>query len=331
MNLQHRTDTMARLGNYLSSAPPGWEEIRHEAYLHNNWFTPEFIETALSNITGRYLGKELLEEWVSGYGAEKERPEAHVGIVMAGNIPMVGFHDLLAVFMAGHRQSIKLSSKDNILLPWLIGQLARIEPDTSRYFRITESLKGCDAYIATGSNDSARYFEHYFSRYPHIIRSNKTSLALLGGEETEAELNLLADDIMLYFGLGCRNVTKLLVPENYDFGPLMEAIRKYDYFREHNKYMNNYDYRLAILMLNQTPYFTNETILVTKDPSPFSPISMLHYETYSDSDDLEVILGQQKGIQCIVGRGFLPFGKSQSPALGDYADGADTMAFLSTL
>jgi hypothetical protein len=208
--------------------------------------------------------------------------------------------------------------------------LEEISPASTPYFTLTESLKGCDAYIATGSNNSARYFEYYFSKYPHIIRSNKTSLAVLTGEETDAELSLLSDDIMLYFGLGCRNVTKLLVPDNYDFGPLLEALKKYDHFREHHKYMNNYDYRLAILLLNQTHYFTNGTILICKDRSAFSPISMLHYETYSTRDELDTLLDQEKEIQCIVGKEFLPFGQAQSPSLTDYADGVDTMAFLIT-
>jgi hypothetical protein len=330
MNLQQRVDTLALLGEYLSSRPQDWQEAAHRAFAHNNWFTPEFTDMALTNITGRFLKRELLSGWASRYGLREPEKSICTGIVMAGNIPMVGFHDLMAVFLTGHRQAIKVSSKDNILIPYLVRKLEEISPASTPYFTLTESLKGCDAYIATGSNNSARYFEYYFSKYPHIIRSNKTSLAVLTGEETDAELSLLSDDIMLYFGLGCRNVTKLLVPDNYDFGPLLEALKKYDHFREHHKYMNNYDYRLAILLLNQTHYFTNGTILICKDRSAFSPISMLHYETYSTRDELDTLLDQEKEIQCIVGKEFLPFGQAQSPSLTDYADGVDTMAFLIT-
>jgi len=192
-------------------------------------------------------------------------------------------------------------------------------------------LKGCDAYIATGSNNSARYFDYYFSKYPHIIRRNRSSVAILDGTETAIELERLADDVHLYFGLGCRNVTKLLVPAGYDFVPLLEAARKYARFADHNKYRNNYDYQLALLLLNSRFYMTNESLLLVESEAVFSPVSQLNYGFYTDRAALLPSLKNNPDIQCIVGKGFIPFGQAQSPALGDFADGVDTLRFLAGL
>jgi hypothetical protein len=192
-------------------------------------------------------------------------------------------------------------------------------------------LKGCDAYIATGSNNSARYFEYYFNKYPSIIRRNRTSLAVIDNTETKSELEKLADDIQTYFGLGCRNVTKLYVPSEYDFIPLLNALKKYDYFLDFHKYKHNYDYQLALLIMNSKFYMNNGSILLTENLSSFSPVSQMNYEYYSNIDSLDERLKSDDDIQCIVGHNFLNFGMSQSPQLDDYADGIDTMKFLSEL
>ena len=194
-----------------------------------------------------------------------------------------------------------------------------------------ENLKGCDAYIATGSNNSERYFDYYFGKYPNIIRRNRTSVAVLEGNETNDELELLTDDIHLYFGFGCRNVTKLYVPEGYDFIPLLKALEKYNHFADFHKYKNNYDYNLALLLMNSKFFMSNESVLLTENESVFSPPSQVNYEFYTDKKTVTEILQADENIQCIVGNGFIDFGHSQSPLLTDYADGVDTMNFLCTL
>ena len=192
-------------------------------------------------------------------------------------------------------------------------------------------LKGCDAYIATGSNNSARYFEYYFNKYPNIIRRNRTSVAILDGNETKQELEKLADDIYLYFGLGCRNVTKIYAPEQYDFVPLIEALKKYNYLINHNKYKNNFDYQLAILIINKKYYMTDGTVILTENNGVFSPISVLHFEYYKNRESVIELLSTNNDIQCIIGRQETPFGRAQQPSLNEYADGIDSMKFLCSL
>jgi hypothetical protein len=250
---------------------------------------------------------------------------------MAGNIPMVGFHDFLCVFISGHRQTIKLSSKDETLLRHLVERLHEWDAQTKELIRFETMLKGCDAYIATGSNNSARYFDYYFKKYPHIIRRNRTSVGILSGNETEAELIRLADDVHEYFGMGCRNITKLYMPKDYDFVPLLNAFRKYTHFAEHNKYKNNYDYQLAALIIGKHYYMTNDSILLFENTSVFSPISQLNYEFYSDLQSVEASLKNNNDIQAIAGVNHLPFGEAQQPSLTDYADGVDTLQFLLAL
>jgi hypothetical protein len=194
-----------------------------------------------------------------------------------------------------------------------------------------DNLKSCDAYIATGSNNTARYFDYYFGKYPNIIRKNRTSVAVLDGTENMEELSLLADDIQLYFGLGCRNITKLYVPAGYDFIPLLDALKKYSYFTDLHKYKNNFDYHLALLIMNNKYYMSNESVILTENISPFSPVSQVHYEFFAAKGELQKSLEDNTDIQCIAGHGYMPFGRVQSPALTDYADGIDTMQFLATL
>ncbi len=339
MNLQHRIDLLIRLGQYIRSTDQDWQDIKEKAGYENGWFIPEFIDKAIENIANNFLQKDILERWTAGYKLPPSNLQPRtVGIVMAGNIPLVGFHDLLCVFISGHKAMIKASSKDSVLIKHLVEKMsawsARIpseDEEVTTLIRFSEMLKGCDAYIATGSNNSARYFNQYFGKFPNIIRRNRTSVAIISGTETKEELEMLADDVFLYFGLGCRNVTKIFVPAGYDFVPLLEAFRKYSYLADHNKYKNNYDYNLALHLLNKIYYMTNGCILLIEDISIFSPISQLNYEFYTDKISVEESLNTDNGIQCIAGQGYLPFGQSQNPAINDYADGVDTLEFLSKL
>lgn len=332
MNLQERIDLLEKLGSYFKDNGSVLQQVKTEASRQNPWFAPEFIELALQNIAEGFLQRDKLENWANHYHvpAENTHPKT-VGIVMAGNIPLVGFHDLLCVFIWGHNAMIKPSIKDTILVKHIAEKLREWNEATSTFIQFAENLKGCDAYIATGSNNSARYFDYYFGKYPNIIRRNRTSVAVLDGKETKEELELLADDIQLYFGLGCRNVTKVYVPEGYDFIALLNALKKYSHYADFHKYRNNFDYHLALLIMNNKYYMSNESIILTENVSPFSPVSQVHFEFYTDEGAVQQSLQDNNDIQCIVSKGNVPFGAAQSPSLSDYADGIDTMAFLKNL
>ena len=331
MNLQNRIDLLIQLSKYLKENDSEWKAVKARASVHNGWFNPEFIDLAVENICGSFLQKEKLEQWAAHYHLDDNIGGRNVGIVMAGNIPLVGFHDFVCVFISGHRQTIKLSSRDDILLKHLAQKMNEWEILASNYIIFAEMLKGCDAYIATGSNNSARYFEQYFSPYPNIIRRNRTSVAVLTGKETTEELSLLSDDIHSYFGLGCRNVTKIFVPTGYDFVPLLGSFDRYKYFIDHNKYKNNYDYQLSIALMNNVYYMTNGSTLLIESNDIFSAISRLNYSFYDDAETVVKDLADNPDVQCIVGHGGVAFGRSQSPGLPDYADGVDTMQFLLSL
>ncbi|HVZ26136.1 MAG TPA: hypothetical protein VG842_08785 [Sediminibacterium sp.] len=306
--------------------------VREKASRENPWFIPQFIDTAVERICSSFLDKTLLGQWADQYQlpARNDQPQT-LGLVMAGNIPLVGFHDFLCGWISGHRLRIKTSSKDHVLFQHLLEQLTKWSPDTRDRVRIQERLSGCDAYIATGSNNTGRYFAYYFGKYPHIIRRNRTSVAILDGTETPAELKALAEDIQLYFGLGCRNVTQLYVPPGYDFLPLLEALRDYSFLIDHHKYKHNYDYHLALLIMGNKFYMTNDSVVLTENPAPFAPVSQVHYVFETDPAAASGRLLVNPDIQCIVGHGHLAFGQAQTPGLTDYADGVDTLAFLSEL
>jgi hypothetical protein len=329
LSLERRIGLMCRLGEYMHQDGTAWQEAKHRAVGANAWFTPEHIDLAAANIVSRYLQKNALEKWAAQYPQPLQQKT--VGIVMAGNIPLVGFHDLLCGFISGHKLLLKLSSKDEVLMKHLIAKLEEWEPLVSQQVQVADRLNNCDAYIATGSNNTARYFEQYFGKYPHIIRKNRTSVAILDGTETEDELSLLADDVYMYYGLGCRNVTQVCVPQDYNFETLLKAFTKHDSYADLNKYKNNYDYHLAIYLLNRVPYMSNQSILMVENVMPFSAVSVLHYRYYKDKGELTHVLEESDEVQAIIGHGFIPFGESQKPTLDDYADGVDTMAFLSKL
>jgi len=330
MNLHDRIAVLGFLGEYLKDDSASYQELRQRAFMENKWFTSEYIFQSGKLIADQMLNKDQLTAFASGYGVSDGSIDKTIGLVMAGNIPYVGLHDLLCIFLSGFRQRIKPSSKDSFMIKNLIQVAASAFPEFEKMVLIDEMLKGCDGYIATGSDNSARYFEQYFSKYPHIIRKNRTSVAILDGDESREELEALADDIQLYFGLGCRNVTQVLVPEEYDFVPLLGALRKYDHYRDHEKYRNNFDYQLTIAIMNNRFYMSNDSIVLLENQSPFSPISQLHYQYYTDKSAAVNALDRNK-IQCLVGKGFIPFGDAQKPGLKDFPDGIDTMEFLSSI
>ncbi len=315
----------------MQSSDEAWLQTREKASRENGWFTPEFIDLQVNRISQHYLNPEALNLLVNTYKISDPAQPKTVGLIMAGNLPLVGFHDFMCIFLSGHKQAVKMSSKDNILFRHLVEVMTRWNPEISSCVNIQEMLKGCDAYIATGSDNSSRYFDYYFSKYPHIIRRNRTSVAVLNGNETMDQLQALADDVYQFFGLGCRNVTKLYVPKEYDFVPLLEAFKKYNHLFDHNKYKNNYDYQLAILIINKLYYMTNGSIILKESKELFSAISVLHYKFYDNLKEVENFLDGNESVQCIVGENHIPFGKTQEPGILDYADGVDTMKFLQSL
>lgn len=329
LSLDTRITLLDRLGKYMLSDDEQWQEVQHRAYLANTWFTPAYISLAIHNIATAFLQKDKLEQWVKGYNMPVTAK--NTGIVMAGNIPLVGFHDFLCAFICGHKLMLKLSSKDEVLIRHIIQKLVEWEPVVTEYIKISDMLKGCDAYIATGSNNTARYFEQYFGKYPHIIRKNRTSVALLDGSESDEELNALANDVFVYFGLGCRNITQVCVPKAYDFDRLLKVFTQYDSLMDHHKYKNNYDYHLALYLLNKVPYITNNSTLMIENTLPFSAVSVVHYRFYEERRELIQELTNSDDIQCIVGHDFIPFGDAQKPSLTDYSDGVDTLEFLCSL
>jgi len=255
--------------------------------------------------------------------------------VMAGNIPLVGFHDFLCVLASGNKLIARLSSDDNKILPAIASVITSLDPGLIDHISFTEEiLKDFDAVIATGSNNTARYFEYYFGKYPHIIRKNRNSLAVLNGNEDEDTLEKLADDIMLYFGLGCRNISKIYVPRGYNFDRLFDALLKYSFAADHNKFRNNYEYQKSIMIINSIPHADNGFLLLKESASVISPLAILHYEYYQDTVTLNDHLSfLQNDIQCIISdddhiKGRIPIGAGQHPDLWDYADGVDTMRFL---
>jgi hypothetical protein len=335
-----RLQTFVALGNFLRSAnaQPELADIAHRAHLKNNWFTPENVLNALQAIATEFLTADQLTNWISQYPAELIAKPLTVGVVMAGNIPAVGFHDLLCVLISGHKLLAKLSSQDFVLIHYLIQKLKEINPAISDYIEEAERLNAADAYIATGSNNTARYFEYYFAKKPHIIRKNRTSVGLLIGEESDEELIKLGHDLSDYYGLGCRNVSTLLVPEEYDFTPLLRALEpQVQTFLNNHKYQNNYDYNKSIYLINGVSHYDNGYLLVTENPGLVSPISVVYYQTYRTQADAAVWLTERaEQIQVVASAkawypGSVAFGQTQRPRLTDYADGIDTMAFLSKL
>ncbi|HEX3384705.1 MAG TPA: acyl-CoA reductase, partial [Mucilaginibacter sp.] len=304
---------------------------------YNAWFTPENVEHAVKAI-GQMLNKDDLQSWLSKYDIKPHAPK-RIGLVLAGNIPLVGFHDVLCVLVSGNIAHIKASLQDSRLIMQVLKRLVAIEPAFAERFKFSERLENFDAVIATGSNNTSRYFEYYFGKVPHIIRKNRNSVAVLTGEETNGQLRALGHDIFDYFGLGCRNISKLFVPQGYNFGSFFEPIESYKNIIHHHKYNNNYDYNKSIYLVNRDKHLDNGFLLLKEDTSLTSPLAVLFFEYYDSIDAVQETLRQQsENIQCIVCIDHLQVnnqvvapGQSQQPALWDYADGVDTMDFLTKL
>ncbi|HVS90767.1 MAG TPA: acyl-CoA reductase [Mucilaginibacter sp.] len=310
--------------------------IQNECH-YNAWFTPENVANAVKAI-GQMLNAEDISKWLDQYDFKSASPK-RIGLILAGNIPLVGFHDVLCVLVSGNYALIKASSQDARLIKQVLDLLCAIEPAFREQFSFVDKLQDFDAVIATGSNNTSRYFEYYFGKVPHIIRKNRNSVAVLTGDETNEQLYDLGRDIFDYFGLGCRNVSKLFVPVGYDFTRFFEAIEPYHDIIHHHKYHNNYDYNKSIYLVNRDPHLDNGFLLLKEDKGMSSPLAVLFYEYYDDINTLqEILAGQKDNIQCIVtmltlppGNNSVAPGQSQYPRLWDYADGVDTMDFLTKL
>jgi hypothetical protein len=315
-----------------------FKEVILKAYRANSWFTETNIVRALEQWAFA-LQKEKVEKWLGSY-PEPVQKGLKVGVINAGNIPFVGMHDLLSVLVTGHQYLGKNAGDDPYLLPFIAGIFSEIRPSLSGRIQFLPQLKGIEAVIATGSNNSARYFEYYFGKYPNIIRKNRNGVAVLNGNETKDQLELLGKDIFTYFGLGCRNVSKLYVPGDYRFDPFFEAIYSFNDIMNHNHYMNNFEYNNSVLLLKRVPFLQNGFLIIMEDPRIASPISILHYERYNSLSELEKHLTDSKeNLQCIVAAedtlndkdlksNRIDFGMTQSPELWNYADGVDTVQWL---
>lgn len=298
--------------------------------IYNGWFTPENVKSSLTG-HGEWLTEEKLSQWAANY-SYAEKP-INVALIMAGNIPLVGFHDFLCVLISGNNAVCKLSSDDTKLLPALAAHLIEFVPELKdRITFTTGRLPEFDAVIATGSNNSLKFFEEYFGKYPHIFRKNRTSIAILDGSETKEELQLLGDDIFMYYGLGCRNVSHLLIPEEFELSRFFEGVFPHSEVINHKKYGNNYDYNKAVYLLNQHALLDNNFVLLRETDKLFSPLAMVHYHRYKDQAEIDRYLKHhEEDIQVVIGHGHIPFGEAQYPGLTDYADGVDVMKWLSGL
>ena len=328
---------LAELGRQLLHPDQTLEQITASESNYNAWFTPESVQQAVT-AAGNSLTKESLEQWLNAYNFKAHQPKK-VGLILAGNIPLVGFHDVLCVLASGNIALIKASSQDARLIKYILQLLVTIEPKIAEQYQFIERLEGFDAVIATGSNNTSRYFDYYFGKVPNIIRKNRNSIALLTGNETTEQLHLLGKDVFDYYGLGCRNVSKVLVPKGYNFTPFFEAIESYHPIGNHHKYHNNYDYNKAIYLVNRDKHLDNGFLLVKEDERLTSPLAVLFYEEYNDLAAAQAWLQQHsQNIQCVVSvanvhvsNQVVDFGESQQPALWDYADGIDTLQFLTNL
>lgn len=332
MNIEKRIAAFASLGDFILENPVSLQEVVNKTFIYNTWFSIENTNHALQNIAIEFLNKEKLTNWLAQYEQLESTTEKTIAIVAAGNIPMVAFHDILCVLISGNKLQLKLSEKDKFLLPFILEKLIEIEPDFQGKFSVQFKLENFDAIIATGSNNTAKHFEYYFSKYKNIIRRNRNSIGILTGNETKEDIENLGNDIFDYYGLGCRNVSKIFVPKDFDLYSLKEGLSKHIGVNQHNQYMNNLDYQRTLYLMNQTPLIDIDFINIVENKSLHSPISCLHAERYEKIDDVNnFIIDEKEKIQCIVGKDYLDFGKSQQPTLTDYADNVDTMKFILSL
>ena len=337
MNLNDRIAVMAQLGEYIQNGADELNGAVTQATLNNPWFTTDNINHALKALAENYLDKEALINWAIESRAGDTSPK-NIGLILAGNIPMVGFHDLLSVFISGHKAKLKFSSKDDKLIPFLIDKIVMMNPGSAGYFERVEKMSGIDAIIATGSNSTGSYFEKYFGHLPHVIRKNRHAVAVLKNEVSRGDLEELGKDIFQYFGLGCRNVSKLYLEKGFDIQRFFDAMLPFGDIINHHKYKNNYDYNNALFLLNKEEFLTNNFLIVRESADISSRIASVHYE-YFENDQLlsEVLNSSKEEIQCVVSNSAfesfdcVAFGQAQNPRLNQYADGVDTMKFLTGL
>lgn len=338
MRISERIDAFAELGDILRSAVDGNEnrksaglnDLINKQYITNPWFTPDNVSAAIRSIACE-LTEEKLTRWTSAYPQlQKDSKPLTAGIIMAGNIPLAGFHDFLTVLISGNRVKAKTSSKDPELIVKISEILSSVNPEFSEMIEFAEGLlKDFDIVIATGSNNSSRYFEYYFGRYPGIIRKNRNSIAVIDGNETGEELKCLGSDIFRYFGLGCRSVSKIYIPDGFDVKAIIPSWQPYSGLTTHGKYANNYDFYKAVYLVNKEKFLDTGYLLLREENGLSSPVAVLYFEFYQSPESLnEEILGLKDKIQCVVGHSYVPFGEAQSPHLWDYADEIDTLDFI---
>ncbi len=324
-------DFLNKNSDQYNGADIEFEHILKRSEIENPWFTIENQRLALQQWAS-LLTENHLKAWLHEYKTPVFSKK--IGLILAGNIPLVGFHDIISVVLSNHIPLIKLSSKDRLMIPFLLKKWNEYSHDNVQY-ELVDKLENFDAVIATGSNNTARYLEHYFKDYLNIIRKNRTSVAVLTGKETDDELQLLAKDIFQYFGLGCRNVTRLFIPTDFPLDRLFENFLNYKDVIHHNKYANNYDYNRAIYLLNQDQFWDNNFVMLKEDDKLFSPLSVVNFSRYSNIEDVKSFIAEnQQEIQCVVSEpdagieNSISFGEAQNPSLDTYADDVDTMRFL---
>ena len=329
------TKKLILLGELFNDAER-FSAIFAQAEQQNSWFTQHNL-TFARNTWATTLSEANIKRWLSAYKLSKPQNVKKILLIMAGNIPLVGFHDLLCVWVSGHKAVVKLSSEDKLLLPFIVEQLRDLIPEWAEAVTFSDGkVTDFDAVIATGSNNTARYFEYYFGKKPHIIRKNRNSVAVLTGKETQEELTALGKDIFQYYGLGCRSVSKLFIPQNYSFDAFFQAIYAYRDIINEQKYANNYDYNKAVYLMSLYKLLENGFLILKEDKSYASPIATLFYEYYTDTEALKKqLITDTEQIQCVVAKGLLAdeitFGNTQIPQLWEYADNVDTLKFLSNL
>jgi hypothetical protein len=338
MNLEKRIDSFSDLGRILRDSIEGKRNLYSDQLnklidsqeRHNQFFTPDNVRMAVRAIAEE-LTIENLTKWTNNYPSlEKEHTPCRIGVVMAGNIPLVGFHDFLTVLISGNNIIARTSSKDSELIIQISEILCGINPEFSRQIMFTEGiLQDFDAVIATGSDNTSRYFEYYFGKYPHVIRKNRNSVGIIYGDETDQELQDLGTDIFSYFGLGCRNISKIYLPAGYYLHTMIKNWERFSGIIHHNKYANNYDYNMAIYLVNNERFLDTGYLLLKESKELSSPVSVLYYEYYNSEEKLTAELNNIRNkIQCIAGKKHIPFGKTQFPKLWDFADNFDTLDFL---
>ncbi|WBX97136.1 acyl-CoA reductase [Chryseobacterium gambrini] len=344
MNTENQVLGLTRLSQYIkdflnknqedyNDNDSDFELLLKRSEIENPWFTIENQKFALKQWTD-LLTKENIADWLKEYQISKTTKR--VGLILAGNIPLVGFHDVISVVLSNHIPVIKLSSKDKYMIPFLLKKWNEFS-EGNVSFEFVERLENFDAVIATGSNNTARYLEYYFKNHLNIIRKNRTSIAVLKGDETEEELKLLAEDIFRYFGLGCRNVTRLFIPQDFVIDRLFESFLDFQEIINHNKYANNYDYNRAVYLLNQDKFWDNNFVMLKEDEKLFSPLSVINFSRYSSLDEVKSFIAEnEENIQCVVakdelGLDSIKLGEAQNPGLNTYADNVDTMKFLSVI